>query len=35
MTDDENMLGRITRVYFIKKLDIHNYFIGLKNMNPN
>lgn len=30
MTDDGNMIGRITRVYFIRKLDIQNYFIDLK-----
>lgn len=30
MTDDGNMIGRITCVYFIRKLDIHNYFIDLK-----
>lgn len=35
MTDGGNMLGRITRVYFIKKLDINNYIIGLTNLNPN
>lgn len=35
MTDDGNMLERIIHVYFIRKSVIHNYLIGVKNVNPN